>query len=232
MFLRLLIELLFLVIFVAGVRMMTLRSKKKNMFFKHLSGLLLILADVLVLVCICYFARHAVRTINIPEGELHWSTSRPENARLCVPAAYSSRENEVLGQYILDDKVHGSLSPGKARVSIKNGIFYVEYKWFSGEGFQQHSLVVDSVPRHFTDKRYTIRRALCKKGSKQFILQSHLPMSLNSFARVCARKATNAVNLDMGDYAYGYHRVAGVKVPLTFWAWFNKDAQSNWLYVE
>lgn len=200
---------------------------------RKLLGSFIVLADIAAMLCICYVCRHSVFTIPLPEGELHWSTSRPESdVQLCVPAAYSDQEGRIIGQYMSEGKTYNTASRNTGKTSIKNNIFYADYRWLSDEGFQQHTLVMDSKPKTFTDKRYKVRRALCKNAKGAFLVQSHLPMSLNSFARKLAQFSTNAVNLDMGHLGYGFFRWHGIALPLSVWTYANKDEQTNWLYVE
>lgn len=171
--------------------------------------------------------------IDLPEGRLVWSDSRPANAAFCVPAAYSDKAR-VLGKYRLGGEEQNSGQNGlKHCVSLTDSTFYLDTKWHSKMGFQQHPLVVNSIPvRYGRDKdRRHVRRALCKDGKGMFILQSNFPVTMTDFAAACSKYATNAVNLDMGNYGYGYTSMWGHKFHLLPYAWFKREDQTNWLYV-
>lgn len=208
------------------------RAAEKKIIIGKIKGIFIIAADFIFALLVLYAGRHSVIRIDIPEGELKWSTERPADATLCVPAAYSDKGGRVIGQYLKDGKTYGSLSRNIGRTSLKGDIFYADYRWLSGNGYQQHTIVLDSKPKTFVDNRYKVRRALCKKDGKAFILQSNLPMTLNTFAIICARKASNATNLDMGHCGYGYYKWHGITIPLAAWTYFTREQQTNWLYVE
>lgn len=220
MILKILIEIMLVTTFVAGI-----------ICKRRAAGFLLILGCVAVCAAIVYWGRHSVTRVDMPSGELSWSTEYPQDALLCVPAAYSDEAGNIIGQYILEGKVHNSLKKYTGRTSIKDNLFYVDYKWLSDEGFQQHTLVMDGVPKTFVDNRYKIRRALCKRDGKVFLLQSNFPVTMNSFARICAKHTSNAVNLDMGHCGYGFYKWHGITIPLAGWTYFTRDAQTNWLYI-
>lgn len=173
-----------------------------------------------------------VRRINLPEGKLSWSNERPENAKLCVPAAFTDAEGKIVGEYILNGQIFGAGNRPVLKVSVCDDIFYIDSKWHSDFGFKQFSLVYNSKARRFSDTRRFVRRALCKKGDDVFLLQSWLPMTLTAFAEECAKVSTNAANLDMGSYGYGYTSVGKVKLPLLAWSVFGRKKQTNWLYVK
>lgn len=208
------------------------REAEKKIIIGKIKGISIIAADFVFAAVVIYGGRHSVIRIDLPEGELKWSTERPGDALLCVPAAYSDKGGHVIGQYLRDGKAHGSLSRNIGRTSLKGDIFYADYKWLSDNGYQQHTIVLDSKPKTFVDNRYKVRRALCKKDGKAFILQSNLPMTLNTFAIICARKASNATNLDMGHCGYGYYKWHGITIPLAAWTYFTRGEQTNWLYIE
>lgn len=208
------------------------KSPEKNLLVRRLKGISLIFSAFLFAAAVFYFGRESVIRINLPEGELRWSTERPENARLCVPAAYSDKNGKVIGQYLFNGKQHGNLHKNIGRTSLKGNIFYADYRWLSDNGYQQHTIVLDSEPKTFVDNRYKVRRALCKKDGRVFLLQSNFPMTLTAFARICAKHAGNATNLDMGHCGYGYYKWHGITVPLALWTYATRDEQTNWLYIE
>ena len=164
--------------------------------------------------------------MDLPEGELAWSTERPKDAKMCIPAAFTDLDGNVEGEYRLNGKI---FNPNKRlKVSISNGTFYIDRKWHSDNGFQQLSLVYNDRARTFKDSRKFVRRALCKKGNKVFLVQSRHRMTLTEFAAECAKISSNAVYLDMGEYGYGY---IGNKI-LSPWAYFSRNKQTNWIYVK
>lgn len=233
MLIRIIIEILFTAAFVTGlVIMQHSRKLQKKQLRNYVKGLAVAGGSVMLFAVLCYSCRHEVFRVDMPEGPLCWSDVRPADAKLCVPAAYTDANGAILGQYKTGGKTHNSPHPGTGTISLKGSMFYVDYKWLSDQGFQQHTIVLDSVPKKFKDTRYKVRRALCKNGDKVFLLQSHFPMNLSAFARQCAKYATNAVNLDMGHCGYGYYKYRNITVPLAWWAKINEDQQTNWLYVE
>ena len=174
--------------------------------------------------------RRAVYTIALPEGDLEWSTTRPADAALCVPAAFSTEDGGVVGQYRMDGVTHQDKTY-RMRVSLKGSLFIIDEEWHSDNGFQQFALVNNGKVMHFKDERRYCRRALCKKNGKAFLVESYLPVTLNEFAVECGKLATEAVNLDMGSYGYGYVKEGGIKRPLYIWGYDNRDKQTNWLYI-
>ena len=173
-------------------------------------------------------AKSPIFIMELPEGELAWSTERPKKAKMCVPAAFTDKEGKVEGEYRLHGKIH--LPNKKRKVSIGNGTFYIDGKWHTDSGFQQYALVLNNKARTFDkDKnRKFVRRALCKKGGKTFLVQSRRRMTLNDFAKECAKVSSDAVYLDMGIYGYGYIG----KKDLSLWAYFYRNRQTNWIYIK
>lgn len=180
-----------------------------------------------------YLYRNSVRIIELPTGNLQWSTVRPSNASLCVPAAYTASDKTgICGQYLISGVSHGIRVKGIQCVSVRDESFIFDRKWHSSLGFQQHALVNNAQVNRFHDTRYFCRRALCKKNGRTFIIESYYPMTMSAFARECGKHATEAVNLDMGKYAFGYYSWHGIKLPLAPWAIFWRLRQTNWLYID
>ena len=164
--------------------------------------------------------------MDLPEGELAWSTERPKDAKMCIPAAFTDLEGNYEGGKRIIGKKY---KPNKCRrEKIANANFKNKRKWHSDNGFQQLSLVYNDRARTFKDSRKFVRRALCKKGNKVFLVQSRHRMTLTEFAAECAKISSNAVYLDMGEYGYGY---IGSKV-LSPWAYFSRNKQTNWIYIK
>lgn len=151
-----------------------------------------------------------------------------QNYSLCLPAAYTTLNGKIEGEYIIDGKIYGNPSR-KERISIHptKGLI-ISGQWQANNGFQQTVLVKNYKARTFKDNKKRIRRALCNEGKNSnsyLIIQSSYPMTLTDFAKYVALYSYNAVNLDTGAFGYGkinnkyYHK----------WALFNKNAQTNWI---
>lgn len=190
---------------------------------------------VLTLLCLsigsAYSQGMKVKRIELPEGELKWSYEKPKKAKLCVPAAFSSKDGKVAGAYRYQGKTYQE-EVYKMKVSLKGNTFYISNRWLSENGFQQLTLVLDSRPMRFKDKSKDMRRALCKDENGAFLLQSNMPMTLSDFAVECSKCSTNATYLDMGDFGYGYIKGNNIVKPLFIWAFLTRDKQTNWLYIE
>lgn len=197
---------------------------------------MILFLGICLLLCLGHFIlfRNSIRIIKLPAGDLQWSTTRPSNASICVPAAYTvdDKAGGICGQYLLGGSAHNKRKNGVQCVSLKGDSFIFDRSWHSSLGFQQHALVNNAKVNIFHDKRQFCRRALCKKNGKTFIAESYYPMTLSSFARECGRHATEVVNLDMGTYGFGYYSWHGIKMPLAPWTIFWENRQTNWLYIQ
>jgi hypothetical protein len=153
------------------------------------------------------------------------------NAKMCIPAAFSESNGDIVGTYRIDGNTY---QPSKMRmkVSLDGDIFYISRNWMSDNGFQQLTLVCDSKPMTFQSTDRSMRRALCKDKDGAFILESNYPMTLTSFAYYCSKYSSNAVYLDMGEYGYGYIKKGWFVIPLQAFAFFRRHKQTNWLYIE
>ena len=163
--------------------------------------------------------------MELPEGELGWTTERPQGAKMCVPAAFTNEDGKIEGEYRIDGKIYNP--NGRTKVSVCKDIFYIDRQWHSDTGFQQLPLVYNGKAMKFKDTRKSIRRALCKKDKHMFLVESRRRMTLTGFAAECAKISSNAVYLDMGEYGYGY---IGNKT-LSLWAFYARNKQTNWLYI-
>lgn len=166
----------------------------------------------------------------LPEGELKWSMTRPKSAKMCVPAAFTSKSGKVIGSYRYKGKSYRTSE--KMKVSLKGDTFTLNRYWTSDNGFEQLTLVYNSKPIKFKDSRRAIRRALCKNKNNTFLIESLYPMTLSEFARECSKRSVYAVYLDMGEYGYGYVKRGYIKYPLFLAGVFTKHKQTNWLYIE
>lgn len=167
----------------------------------------------------------------LPEGDLEWSTARPVNAKMCVPAALTTKDGEVRGAYRLDGKSYQDNN--KRKVSLVGNTFVVNTGWKSDNGFQTVTLVcygkvVDLNP----DSSKAKRRALCSKGSETFLLESTSQMTIQEFAEKCIEHCDYAVYLDMGEYGYGYIEYENHTKHLLPIAFVTSYKQTNWLYIK
>ena len=181
---------------------------------------------------ICWHTSEKVTRFDLPDGELKWSSVKPTNAKMCLPAAFTNENGEISGAYRYDGRTYQNGKALKMKVSLKGDTFYISNQWLSDNGFQQLTLVYNSKPMKFHDSRKSIRRALCKDENGAFILQSDYPMTLDKFAMECSKHSTNATYLDMGKYGYGYIKTNRLIRPLYIWGFFTKHKQTNWIYIE
>ena len=183
-----------------------------------------------LLPCVVLYKFHTKTTkIPLPKGELRWSTTKPKRAKICVPAAFTSTNNKVIGSYRIKGKSYKTNN--KYKVSLNNNTFSINKSWTSSNGFQQLILVRNNKSYRFKSSDRSIRRALCKNGNETFILESNYPMTMTAFAYYCNKRCSDAVYLDMGEYGYGYVRYGLIKIPLHFIGFICKYKQTNWLYI-
>ena len=189
---------------------------------------------VLTLLCIsigAYSQGVKVTRIDLPEGELKWSYERPEDAKMCVPAAFTTKDGKIAGAYRYKGETYQK-EVYKMKVSLKGNTFYISNKWLSDNGFQQLTLVYNSRAMRFKDKSKAILRALCKDKHGAFLLESNYPMMLSAFAVECSKCSTNATYLDMGEYGYGYIKKGNIVKPLFVLGIASQHKQTNWLFIE
>ena len=178
------------------------------------------------------YLKNGVTRFDLPKGELKWSNKRPQNAKMCIPAAFTDGQGQILGAYRINGKIYEANKTMIMRVSLKGDMFFISRKWMGDNGFQQLTLVNNSKAMKFRDKRKNIRRALCKDKNGAFILQSNYPMTMSDFALECGKRCTNATYLDMGEFGYGYIKNGLFTRPLYIWGYFTRHKQTNWLYIE
>lgn len=178
----------------------------------------------------CLHAINPIKSFTI-EGKLVFTDKYDPDAKVCIPAAYTGTNGKIEGQY----RINGIIKGGKGvkeRVSLHptKGIV-ISTQWQSNNGFQQHVLIKDGKMRKFRDKRRFRRRALCNDASNPdslFIIETKCRMTMNEFAEVLSKHSTNAVNLDMGRWGYGWNE----KRKLSRWAAPFKSWQTNWIVVK
>ena len=191
------------------------------------------LCFILIAIGIAYLhIEKRVTKFELPKGELKWSNKRPQNAKMCVPAAFTDEQGQILGAYRINGKTYEANKTMVMRVSLKGDMFFISRKWMGDNGFQQLTLVNNSKAMKFHDTRKTIRRALCKDKDGAFILQSNYPMTMSDFALECGKRCTNATYLDMGEFGYGYIKNRFFTRPLYIWGYFTRHKQTNWIYIE
>lgn len=54
---------------------------------------------LLIVLSLLSFSGGPIKIMELPEGELAWTTERPKNAKICVPAAFTDLEGNVEGEY-------------------------------------------------------------------------------------------------------------------------------------
>ena len=183
------------------------------------------------------FMMHVAICIMVPvtmvpvSSDIKFTNVYAPDAYLCLPAAYTSLNGEIEGQYRIDSRNHGKKSLKEYTSIHPTKGLVVGNKWYSDNGFQQHVLVKNYKARKFKDKRKRYRRALCCETSDSpsyLIIESTYPMTLSDFAQEVSHYWYNAVNLDMGHYGY---RWIG-KSKHTRWAKYNRDKQTSWIVCE
>ena len=162
------------------------------------------------------------------QGQVQLTDTYKPDAAICIPAAYTDKEGKIEGQYRINGKTYGSKSLKEFTSIHPTKGLVIAPVWTSENGFQQHVLVKNGKIRSFRDKRRFRRRALCCCSSDPgslFIIESTRKMTMNEFAAEVARHSTNAVNLDMGRWGYGWIG----KKKLSPWAVVFKHWQTNWI---
>ena len=198
-----------------------MRSRKRYVIF-----------SIILLVLVGRAGMHHIKPVrSFPiEGNLIFTDKYDPDAKVCIPAAYTGTDGKIEGLYRINGVTRGgktikeliSLHPTKGIV--------ISTQWQSANGFQQHVLVKGGEVRRFKDKRRFRRRALCNDASNPdslFIIESKSRMTMNEFAEILSQHSTNAVNLDMGRWGYGWND----KRKLTRWAAPFKGWQTNWIVI-
>ena len=189
-------------------------------------------AGVILLVSIISVDDDSLAIIPIKEGkDLIFTNQYDKDALLMIPAAYTNEDGTIQGEYRIDGKIYGTPSR-KERISLHpaKGIV-ISGSWHSGNGFQQTVLVKNGRARMHDDTRKRIRRALCNEnstGCSFMIVESATPMTLSDFAKELSKICYTAVNLDTGNYGYGWYG----KLKFSRWAYYNKNKQTNWICIK
>ena len=189
-------------------------------------------AGVILLVSIISVDDDSLAIIPIKEGKyLIFTSQYDKDPLLMIPAAYTNEDGTIQGEYRIDGKIYGTPSR-KERISLHpvKGIV-ISGSWHSDNGFQQTVLVKNGRARMHDDSRKRIRRALCnesKDGCLLMIVESATPMTLSDFAKELSKICYTAVNLDTGNYGYGWYG----KMKFSRWAYYNKGKQTNWICIK
>jgi len=166
---------------------------------------------------------------------------------LSVAGTYTSPRDHVEGTVIVDGELRSDdrrawegvllLQEGRARIERRGADTFsraamASYRQRRASLLQGHLLVYGAEPRPLKPSLALHRRALATHGDAAFIVDSHSPVPLPTFAAdLVELGAERALNLDMGAWSAGFYRAAqGTPVPL------GQDhsataQQSNWLVV-
>ncbi len=191
-----------------------------------------ILAGVILLFSIISVDDDSLAIIPIKEGkDLIFTSQYDKDALLMIPAAYTNEDGTIQGEYRMGGKIYGTPSR-KERISLHpaKGIV-ISGSWHSDNGFQQTVLVKNGRARMHDDSRKRIRRALCNESKDEcllMIVESATPMTLFDFAKELSKICYTAVNLDTGNYGYGWYG----KIRFSRWAYYNKGRQTNWICIK
>lgn len=189
--------------------------------------LVFVLTVSAVLLYSAFSSKDALTVIHIKDSEkLHFTNKYDKSALL-----YTNEDGTLQGEYRIDGKIYGTPSR-KERISLHptRGIV-ISGSWHSDNGFQQTVLVKNGRARMHKDSRKRIRRALCNKNSTGCVLmvvESSRPMTLSDFATELSKICYTAVNLDTGDFGYGWYG----KMKFSRWAYYNRNRQTNWICIK
>ena len=159
-------------------------------------------AGVILLVSIISVDDDSLAIIPIKEGKyLIFTSQYDKDALLMIPAAYTNEDGTIQGEYRIDGKIYGTPSR-KERISLHpvKGIV-ISGSWHSDES---------------------------KDGCLLMIVESATPMTLSDFAKELSKICYTAVNLDTGNYGYGWYG----KMKFSRWAYYNKGKQTNWICIK
>lgn len=153
------------------------------------------------------------------------------NATLLIPAAYTNTDGSIEGEYRIDGVTYGT-PVRKERISISpNKGLIISGKWHSDYGFQQTVLIKNGNIRHHKDDRRRFRRALCNETPDTYslmIVESSRPCTLDEFSKELSKLCWNAVNLDTGEYGYGWYKNKKFSSLMKF----AKRKQTNWICID
>lgn len=146
--------------------------------------------------------------------------------KLCIPAAFTTKENTISGIYMCDGKTENRRAtlngPGGALIVISgdsrivdtaNGALLDDNKLLErlqelrASLFQQFLLVRDGQASTYKDKTKFQRRALVQFANRQAVVESEQAMTLSEFAKALAENfdAKEALYVDMGAWDEGWY---------------------------
>ena len=64
----------------------------------------------------CEHITERVTRFELPKGELKWTKTRPKNAKMCIPAAFTEVDGDIVGSYRIDGKTYQRSKIGRAHV--------------------------------------------------------------------------------------------------------------------
>lgn len=199
---------------------------------KHLKSFTVIVLSIAGILVLCLAVLFGITckeplVILIEDKPLLFTDKYDSKATLMIPAAYTNPDGTIQGEYRIAGKTYGTPSR-KERISLhpQKGLV-ISGKWQADYGFQQTVLIKNGKIRKHGDTKKRFRRALCTVDGQLAILQSKIPQTLNAFSQSLSRYCDNAVNLDTGDFGYGWYG----RVRFSRWAFYNKRKQTNWIYI-
>jgi len=185
------------------------------------------------------------------DSAIEFCVTRPDKndpkGLLCIPAAFTTPKQRILGMAICNGQLAGDISGsqmGGAAVFVDGDFdifasdhgkmltkdFVIELQKAKGSLFQQFMLVKDGVAESFKDPTICQRRALIVfKNGKKAVIESREDINLNQFAKDLADLGVlEALYTDMGSWDEGWYRNDG-KVLTLGKICTETDRQTNWI---
>ena len=91
--------------------------------------IILIIGLILFALSTYIYFKNGVTRFDLPKGELKWSDKRPQNAKMCIPAAFTDEQGRILGAYRINGKTYAANQTMRMKVSLKGEMFYISSKW-------------------------------------------------------------------------------------------------------
>lgn len=159
-----------------------------------------------------------------------WETNRPSKKdsqiKLCIPAAFTTTTDTIVGIYAYKGKVFNSKSISKpigGALLIEDGKFQIfptekgakftpefieSLKTRKASLFQQYQLVENKSAATFKDKKKFQMRAICKfADGREGIVESEKSISFKTFNDdLVALGVQDAIYTDMGAWDEGWYR--------------------------
>ena len=89
--------------------------------------ILLIIGIIIIGIVSSYrYLDKRVTRFDLPEGELRWSHTRPQNARMCIPAAFTTPSGRIAGAYRINGKNYNNNN--RRKVSLRDNTFIITNK--------------------------------------------------------------------------------------------------------